>query len=665
MKISLKTKLMVLIFIFITVPLAILGTSSYLKTSNTIETTTNNDLKALVDETSKLVNEKINSMDRMVYMLSLNDNLAKIAAGDYTTRTDTFNYFKLLQSQNSSIVETLIVTDSTGKAVTSNIGETFNTDYSDRPYVQEALKGTKSMSKNVLHSKTSDKNIFGIAYPLKIKDKVVGTIMCVMPFDLITSVVTNIKVGNNGYVYMIDKEGLIISHPKAAKVLNDNIATNASSELKVLSNKMKAGEIGGGYYTYEGIRKYVRFASAGNWVVAMTANQSDLMAPVYAIRNNTIIIGLISLLVVMSLVFLFITKNVTSPIEKLEKLMYKAGNGDLTVICDIKTKDEIEALGCSFNEMIKNQSSIINNVRKGSQELTAASEEIAAATTDLSGSTEVITGNIQEVAASLETQGSLIVEVSEVLVQLSSLVQIAQNKAVTAKTNSEKTNLAAQTGRIKVEETAKAIANISSASNETEKILKVLDELSKKVNGITGTINGISQQTNLLALNAAIEAARAGEHGKGFSVVADEVRKLSEQTTLGSKEISVLVNEMAVQINYAVKSMGSSKIAVENGVRVAEETDKSFVRIIKAVDQISKDIIQIVDVTNDEVANSDKIVGLIDGMSTIIEASERNGQEVAASSEEQSSQLENIASSAEETSSMAMQLNLMVEKFII
>jgi len=665
MKISLKTKLMLLIFIFITVPLAILGISSYINTSNTIEATTNNNLKTLSEETSKLINEKINSMDRITYMISLNGNLAKIAAGDLATRTDSYNYLKLLQSENSGTIESLIVTNLSGKSVMSNLSQTFDTDYSDREYVQSALKGTKSMSMSVLHSKTSDKNIFGIAYPLKLNNKIVGTVMCVMPFDVITSIITKLKVGSNGYLYMIDKDGLIISHPKTEKVLKDNASTNASNELKALIVKMRAGESGGGTYTYEGISKYVRFAPAGNWVVAITADQKDLMAPVYAIRNNTLVIAITSLIVVMVLVFFFITKNIINPIKKLEILMVKAGNGDLTVISDIKTKDEIEVLGESFNEMIKNQSHIINNVRKGSEELTAASEEIAAATTDLSSSTEIITGNIQEVADSLHVQGTLTVETSEVLVQLSSLVQIARNKAVTAKTNSEESTIAARTGRINVEETAKAIANINNASNETEKILKVLDNLSKKVSGITGTINGISEQTNLLALNAAIEAARAGEHGKGFSVVADEVRKLSEQTNLGSKEISVLVNEMAVQINNAVKSMNSSKVAVENGIRVSAQTDKSFVRIIESVEQISKDIIQIVDLTNDEVASSDKIVELIDGISTIIETSERNGEEVAASAHEQSSQLENIAASAEETSAMAVQLNLMVEKFII
>ena len=143
------------------------------------------------------------------------------------------------------------------------------------------------------------------------------------------------------------------------------------------------------------------------------------------------------------------------------------------------------------------------------------------------------------------------------------------------------------------------------------KHLNHVNSLSVEVGGIINTINSIAEQTNLLALNAAIEAARAGEHGKGFSVVADEVRKLSEETNDKAKEISILVNEMMKQTQNAVISMERAKAEVDNGVEIVSETDKAFINIINAIENIVEHVNEILDITGDEVASSDKVVKLL------------------------------------------------------
>ncbi|MHC4216068.1 MAG: methyl-accepting chemotaxis protein, partial [Planctomycetota bacterium] len=175
---------------------------------------------------------------------------------------------------------------------------------------------------------------------------------------------------------------------------------------------------------------------------------------------------------------------------------------------------------------------IINSLSEGSDQVSSASGQVSSASQSLAeGATEQAAG-LEETSSSLE--------------EMSSMTRQNADNAQQANTLANEARKAADNGTESMSRMNDAIQEIQKSSDETAKIIKVIDE--------------IAFQTNLLALNAAVEAARAGEAGKGFAVVAEEVRNLAMRSAEAAKNTSDLIEE----------SVKNSK----NGVDIAGEVSK-------------------------------------------------------------------------------------------
>jgi len=360
-----------------------------------------------------------------------------------------------------------------------------------------------------------------------------------------------------------------------------------------------------------------------------------------------------------------LTNMIRRPVLALTNIANEYASGDLRNRVEVKSSDEIGELASSIETMHKHFVEMITSIRSASEQLAAASEGMAASTQEVTATSGEISDNMQHLAQEADAGNGSMLEASQALVQLSSLIQIAKTKADNTCKNSENTLAAAEKGRLKVDESVHKMGNIKNQAEKSSQIISELNDYSKQISQITDTITNLAKQTNLLALNAAIEAARAGEHGRGFAVVAEEVRKLAEQSDQGAQEITSLVKKVTEKTNVAVSAMAQNIAEVENGVATVNEAGLSLDLILEAVKQTTTEIREISTLTSEEVANSEQIVKLIDHLASVIETVAANGEEVSASTEEQSAAMQTVAASAEETSAMAYQLKDSVAKFLV
>lgn len=666
MKLSLKLKISLFLILIISIPLSISGLISYNMASQSLQHEIETQLINTTGAAANSIDVALEDAARYLQIASKNDTLSKLTLNpaDKSIKTNAYQYLSNFQKDNAAQFESLVIADKDGNAIVTNQTEAPAINVKDREYFQTALQGKNAIS-DVILSKVTNTHVVAIAHPLVNNGNTTGVLIGTVIFDTLSEAAVKIKVGETGYAYMIDRQGLIVSHPVKDKILKESLDGNSNKELNSFVQEMKAGKTSSGFYTYEGIYKYMSFQPAGNWVVVTTANYKEYMAPAMEIRSQTLLLTIVCILGSVLIGYFLTLVGITNPIQKLKKAMAMAGNGDLTVHTSIRSRDELQELSDSFNTMIDKQEAIIEKIRSNSGVLTSMSQEMAASSEQISASIQEISSSTEEIAAGAENSNLSIVNASQVLLQLSSLVHIAQNKADATFVNANATNEAAQAGRTKVINTVEAMDTISISTSETGSILESINEMTDQVSTIIGTINALAGQTNLLALNAAIEAARAGEQGRGFSVVAGEVRKLSDESHSRANEISELVESMVTKIQMAVVSMKGAFEAVTEGVKIAHETDRSFIHIIESMELITGNIKEIVDITKEEVVTSDQIVQLVDSLGNTSETAAANSESVSSAIEEQAATVNNLAASAEEVSAMASELESLVENFKI
>ncbi|HOO72924.1 MAG TPA: methyl-accepting chemotaxis protein [Spirochaetota bacterium] len=205
---------------------------------------------------------------------------------------------------------------------------------------------------------------------------------------------------------------------------------------------------------------------------------------------------------------------------------------------------------------------------------------------------EQITIGNQNLSQRTSEQASAIEEVVSTIEQ--ALASIKQN----ADNAQEANRLSATTSRLG-DEGSVVVGEAMSSINE-------IGDSSKRIGEIIIVINDIAFQTNLLALNAAVEAARAGEKGRGFAVVASEIRNLAKQAGTAAKEITSIIEESTEKMNrgsvLANKSSGALKEivgSIKNMDRIISEIAISSEEQRSGVDQINIAIAEMDTVTQE------------------------------------------------------------------
>lgn len=661
---SIKSKLIFMILGLITLISLCFSIIVFYISSNALHHTYEASLAEIALQSANEIDVSIqgtwNQMTVIAQMDSIKD--PKVSASE--------KYAILSQYKDSLQLHDLIFIDKNGQALISD-GKTI--DLSEKDYFQQAITGNNYVTTPYQDSQDASLLILGYSIPVTYQNEIVGVLVLLQPAENLSQITSQIKVGESGQAFMLDKSGTTIAHTDLERVINkENIIMSAQSdsslsELAELEKLAVSGENGASSYTFNDVEKLVGYApiASTGWSICINLSSDEALSDIPTLLMSIIILVL-CILLLSAVVTYFVSKSISKPIEQLSSIIHTLATGDFTLTIPnslLKLKDETGLIAQNVSKLKNELGETLQNVSLKAQNLYQLSNNVDKNTSETQHSIEQIESAVQDIAAGSTSQAQETQEATQYVIKIGDMVEKARLQATALKDST----IHMQQATHEEDEIIQALDHIT---NQVQQSIDVIYDQTHITNQSVGDIHeavniitSIAEQTNLLSLNASIEAARAGEQGKGFAVVADEIRKLAEESDASAKKIQSTIEYLSNASEKAVQSMQDTKQIIQEQNEKIHRSDEIFTDVKKGIQNVVTNVDQILDHITALAEAKGGVIVCVENLLSLSEEYASSTEETSATTTEVNHIMNGIAASATDLQNMATELTSAMKFF--
>lgn len=321
---SFRSKMILGLICVVFIPFIITGGIIYIKLSASLTLISQEKSAQIAKDIAILLDSALSEELKTISTIAANSEIINsVNSGDYkVARRELYNLYKI---SGNNYISFIIINRRGIVKIEAVSGARIGLDLSDRLYFIRARSGEATISGPLIargpaSAEGTGTPIIVLCAPIHQGNRFIGAIIATHKLSAIEKIISVIRMGRTGYVFITDSNGLIIIHPDKKYLLHTNIHNEPGMES--LSDKIKKSKTGTVLYSLKNTEKIAGYALSQitGWNIIFSQTRAEVLRPGKVTLLSMLAITCIFILVTVIAIIMF-AETISSPVQKMMEIL--------------------------------------------------------------------------------------------------------------------------------------------------------------------------------------------------------------------------------------------------------------------------------------------------------------------------------------------------------